>query len=303
MEQFRAVCLSVSAQLAKQAEDFASLFLLEPAGVGRLRSICSDLDYQGGHMFGGQLVAQALAAALPSFGDKRVHSLHGYFLRPGDVRHTIEYAVEELRDGRSFATRRVRAEQHGKLLFEMLCSASTGEVGPMDHQDPVPGDLPPPNDLATMAQLLADPAFADCYETISRLLPMNMVDCRPLEPERVFRPGGGGPVRVWLKVRSLAEPLDPALQACLVAYLQDYVIAFVPWAYQPRVFAQDSPSVASLDSNVWFHRPAPADWLLYDMCSHLGAGGTAMATGRLIDRAGRLIATATQEVLFREQRR
>ena len=230
MEQFRAVCLSVSAQLAKQAEDFVSLLLLEPAGVGRLRSICSDLDYQGGHMFGGQLVAQALAAALPSFGDKRVHSLHGYLL-------------------------------------------------------------------------LADPAFADCYETISRLLPMNMVDCRPLEPERVFRPGGGGPVRVWLKIRSLAEPLDPALQACLVAYLQDYVIAFVPWAYQPRVFAQDSPSVASLDSNVWFHRPAPADWLLFDMSSHLGAGGTAMATGRLFDLSGRLIATATQEVLFREQRR
>jgi acyl-CoA thioesterase-2 len=290
----------VNAPLAEQAQDFASLLRLEPLGAGRFRSICSDLDYQGGHMFGGQLVAQALAAALPSFGGKRVHSLHGYFLRPGDVRHAIDYLVEDLRDGRSFATRRVRAEQHGKLLYEMLCSASTGEPGPMDHQDASPGDVPPPGGLATMAQLLEDPDFADCHDTIARLTPMDLVDCRPLEPERVFRPGGGGPVRVWLRVPSLAGSLDPALQACMVAYLQDYVIAFVPWTYQPKVFALDSPSVASLDSNVWFHWPAPADWLLFDMASPLGAGSTALATGRLIDQAGRVIASATQEVLFRE---
>ena len=291
----------MSAPPALQAQDFASLLRLEEIGPGHFRNVYSDLDYQGGHMFGGQLVAQALAAALPSFGDKQVHSLHGYYLRPGDVRGAIDYTVEVLRDGRSFATRRVRAEQNGKQLYEMLCSASTGEAGPMDHQDAVPTGAPEPESLATMAQLLDDPAFGDFHETIDRLTPMQFVDCRPLEPERVFRPGHGGPVRTWLRVKSLADPLDPATQACMVAYLQDYVIAFVPWAYQSRPFAMESPKVASLDSNVWFHRSAPADWLLFDIASPLGAGSTGMAAGRLIDRTGRVVASATQEVLFREK--
>jgi len=290
----------VTAPPARQAQDFISLLELEELEPGRFRSLFSDLDYQGGHMFGGQLVAQALAAALPSFGDKQAHSLHGYYLRPGDVRAAIDYAVEEVRDGRSFATRRVRAEQNGKLLYEMLCSASTGEAGPMDHQDAVPANVPAPEDLPTMAQLLDDPAFADCHETIDRLTPMQFADCRPLDPESVFRPGHGGPMRVWLKVKSLADPLDPVTRVCMAAYLQDYFIAFVPWAYQSKPFAMETPKVASLDSNVWFHRPAPADWLLFDMASPIGAGSTALATGRLIDRAGRVIATATQEVLFRE---
>jgi acyl-CoA thioesterase-2 len=251
-------------------------------------------------MFGGQLVAQALAAALPSFGDKQVHSLHGYYLRPGDVTAAIDYSVEVLRDGRSFATRRVKAEQNGKLLYEMLCSASVDEAGPMDHQDDAPTGVPQPESLATMAELLGDPAFADCHETIARLTPMEFVDCRPLDAECVFLPGHRAPVRVWLRVKSPADTLDPATQACMAAYLQDYVIAFVPWTYQPRPFEQKTPRVASLDSNAWFHRPASADWLLFDMASPVGAGGTALASGRLIDRAGSVIATTMQEVLYRE---
>lgn len=282
-----------------QAEDFAALVEIEPCGPDRFRNRFSDLDFQGGHMFGGQLVAQALAAATHTLDGRQVHSLHGYFLRPGDVRECTEYAVERVRDGRSFATRRVRAEQGGKPLFEMQCSASTGEAGPMDHQSRPPANVPPPESLRTMADLAGDPAFADWQTTIERLSPMRLVDCRPVDPERLFRPGGGGPLRVWLRIPSLAGTPDAAMLACMVAYLQDYWIAFAPWAYQALPFEWERPSVASLDSNIWFHRPAPADWLLYELESPAGTGGTGLTVARLLDREGRVIASCAQEVLFR----
>ncbi len=290
---------SVSAPPAEQAADFPSLLKLEVLEPGRYRSRCSDLDYQGGHMFGGQLVAQALAAALQTLGDKHAHSLHGYFLRPGNARLCIDYTVETIRDGRNFATRRVCAEQDGKTLYEMMCSATVGSEGPLDHQDPVPLGVPPPEGLATMAELIDDPDYADCRTAIQRLLPMDMVDCRPIEPARLFRPGSGGPLRVWLRMCGLEGGIEPAMQACMVAYIQDYWIAYAPWTRQPGAFAYDSPSVASLDSNVWFHRPAPADWLLYDMTTPTGAGGIGAASGRLINRAGHVVASSAQEVLFR----
>jgi acyl-CoA thioesterase II len=290
---------SVSAARAEQARDFAALIALERVEPGRFRSRFSDLDYQGGHMFGGQIVAQALAAALQTLGDKHVHSLHGYFLRPGDVHSPIDYSVETMRDGRNFATRRVRAEQGGKALYEMLCSAGSGSQGPFDHQDPVPLAVPPPESLATMAHLLNDPAYADCRDAIRRLLPMDMVDCRPVDPERLFRPGSGGPLRVWLRMRGLEGAIEPAMQACMLAYLQDYWIAYAPWSRQSEPFELDSPSVASLDSNLWLHRPTSAGWLLYDFSSPTGSGGIGAATGRLIDRQGRVVASSAQEVLFR----
>jgi acyl-CoA thioesterase II len=275
------------------------LIRMEQTGPGCFRNLFSDMDFQGGHMFGGQLVAQALAAAMLTLDGRQVHSLHGYFLRPGDVREGIDYAVERVRDGRSFATRRVRAGQGGKALFEMLCSASTGESGPMDHQARPPADVPAPESLRTMADCLADPAFANWHTTIERLSPMPLADCRPVDPERLFRPGSGGPLRVWLRMPSLAGSLDAATQACMVAYLQDYWIAFAPWAYQALPFEWERPSVASLDSNVWFHRPAPADWLLYELESPAGSGGIGLTVARLLDREGRVIASTAQEVLFR----
>lgn len=192
-----------SAAPPAQALDFATLVRLEACGPDRFRNGFSDLDFQGGHMFGGQLVAQALAAAMHTLEGRQVQSLHGYFLARADVRQSIDYAVERIRDGRSFATRRVRAEQHGKVVFEMLCSASSGEAGPIDHQDAPPLHVPRPESLATMAQLLADPAFADCRTTIERLSPMDLVDCRPVEPERLLRPHGGWPLHVWLRVPSI----------------------------------------------------------------------------------------------------
>ncbi len=289
----------MSDELPVSATDFAALVSMRECGPGHFRNRSSDVDFQGGHMFGGQLVAQALAAAIETLEGRRVHSLHGYFLRPGDVRAPVDFFVETTRDGRSFSTRRVRAEQGGKRLYEMQCSASVEQDGALDHQETLLAGVPAPEDLPTLADLLASGDYEDCRPALQRLGPMDLVDARPINPEALFRPGTAPGARVWLRVPSLAGPLDHARQACMIAYLQDYWIAYVPWTCQQRTFDWDGPSVASLDSNVWFHRPVEADWLLYDLASPTGSGGVGFTSGRIFDRAGNLVASTSQEVLYR----
>ena len=185
------------------ATDFAALMDLIGCGPGRFRNRCSDLDFQGGHMFGGQLVAQALAAAMQTLDGRAVHSLHGYFLRPGNVRAPVDFLVETTRDGRRFSTRRVCAEQNGKRLYEMQCSASIAHDGALDHQDAHRPDVPAPEELPTIADLLASGDYDDCVAALERLGPMDLVDVRPVDPSRLFRPGNARGAQVWLRIPSL----------------------------------------------------------------------------------------------------
>lgn len=291
----------VSGPAPAQAEDFTSLIRLEQTGPGRFRNLFSDLDFQGGHMFGGQLLAQALAAAMATVEGKRAKSLHAYYLRRGNVRQAVEYRVEVIRDGRGFSTRRVTALQDGKALVEMLCSASAPEPGVLDHRDALDPAIPEPEKLRDMAEIAADPAFADIHDAVLRLSPMQFVEARPVDPQRLLRPAGGGPAHVWLRVPSVAGGCDPDTFACMLAYLQDYWIAIVPWAYQPRALTGVIPEVASLDGNVRFHRHAAEGWVLYEMNSPAGLDAVGLASGRLLDREGRLLATSAQEVLLRDR--
>jgi acyl-CoA thioesterase-2 len=291
---------SVKGTVPAQAEDFASIIRLEQTGPGCFRNLYSDLDFQGGHMFGGQLLAQGLAAAMATIEGKRAKSLHAYYLRRGNVRESVDYHVDIVRDGRGFSTRRVTAMQQGKALVEMLCSASAPEQGVLDHRDALAPDVPPPEGLRDMADIAADPAFADCREAALRLTPMQFVDARPVDPERLLRPAGGGPAHVWVRVPSIGADCDADTIACMLAYLQDYWIAIVPWAYQPRALTAVIPQVASLDGNVRFHRHAAEGWMLYEMTSPAGLDAIGLASGRLLDRNGRLLATAAQEVLLRD---
>lgn len=291
---------SVKGTVPAQAEDFASIIRLEQTGPGCFRNLYSDLDFQGGHMFGGQLLAQGLAAAMATVEGKRAKSLHAYYLRRGNVREAVDYHVDIVRDGRGFSTRRVTAMQQGKALVEMLCSASAPEQGVLDHRDALAPDVPPPEGLRDMADIAADPAFADCREAALRLTPMQFVDARPVDPERLLRPAGGGPAHVWVRVPSIGADCDADTIACMLAYLQDYWIAIVPWAYQPRALTAVIPQVASLDGNVRFHRHAAEGWMLYEMTSPAGLDAIGLASGRLLDRHGRLLATAAQEVLLRD---
>jgi acyl-CoA thioesterase-2 len=231
---------------------------------------------------------------------KRAKSLHAYYLRRGNVREAVDYHVDIVRDGRGFSTRRVTAMQQGKALVEMLCSASAPEQGVLDHRDALAPDVPPPEGLRDMADIAADPAFADCREAALRLTPMQFVDARPVDPERLLRPAGGGPAHVWVRVPSIGADCDADTIACMLAYLQDYWIAIVPWAYQPRALTAVIPQVASLDGNVRFHRHAAEGWMLYEMTSPAGLDAIGLASGRLLDRNGRLLATAAQEVLLRD---
>jgi acyl-CoA thioesterase-2 len=128
---------------------------------------------------------------------------------------------------------------------------------------------------------------------------MDMADVRPVNPETLFRPGSAPGVKVWLRIPSLAGPLNRRMQSCMLAYLQDYWIAYAPWTYQRGPFGWSGPSVASLDSTVWFHRDVEADWLLYDLVSPTGGGGVGFTSGRIFDRAGNLVASTAQEVLYR----
>lgn len=290
----------VSSPAPAQAEDFASIIRLEQTGPGCFRNLYSDLDFQGGHMFGGQMLAQGLAAAMATVEGKRAKSLHAYYLRRGNVRVPVEYQVVNVRDGRGFSTRRVTAMQDGKALVEMLCSASAPEEGVLDHSDVLGGAVPGPEGLRDMADIAADPAFADCREAAMRLTPMQFVEARPVDPERLLRPAGGGPVHVWVRVPSVSGACDPDTFACMLAYLQDYWIAIVPWAYQPRALTGVIPQVASLDGNVWFHRYAAEGWMLFEMTSPAGVDAVGLASGRLLDREGRILATAAQEVLLRD---
>lgn len=284
-----------------QANDFLSLISLERLDDGVFVNRFSDMDFQGGHMFGGQLVAQALAAAIATTEDRLVQSLHGYFLRPGNVRAPVLFEVEITRDGRSFSSRRVVARQEGKPLLDLLCSAGTGEAGALDHQRAMPGNVARPEDLASMAELREMAEFDDCAEAIERLSPMKLIDVRPLDPAHLFRPGSGGDARVWLRVPTAPADMDVNKQACMLAYMADYWIAYAPWTRQSRPFTWNGPSVASLDANTWFHRPVRGgEWLLYDLPSPSGAGAIGFTMCHLYDRQGCLVASAAQEVLYRQ---
>ncbi len=282
------------------ATDFASLVSLEAVGPSRFASRFSMTDYQSGHLFGGQLIAQALVAASLTLEGKALHSAHSYYLRVGDVNRPVEFEIEAVRDGRSFATRQVSALQDGRLLLRMMCSASTREQGALDHQAAMPGDVGPPEAHPDMAQVVERFRDTDIAEAIDRMVPMSLVELRLVDPEHHFRPGAGGDLRIWFRIPSLANETCPTMQAAMLGYLSDFYIAYAPWRYQGGPYNHAGPKVSSLDHSVWFHRPvACGDWLFYDMAAPSGSGAVGLASGRLFDQNGTLVASSAQEVLFR----
>ncbi len=283
-----------------RAQDFASLVGLEELGPLRFASRHSMTDYQGGHLFGGQLIAQALAAANRTLEGKALHSAHSYYLRVGDVNRPVEFEVEAVRDGRSFATRQVSASQDGRLLLRMMCSASTRESGALDHQAAMPGDVGPPEDYPVMVEVVERFRGTDIAEAIDRMVPMSLAELRLVDPAHHFRPGAGGDLRVWFRIPSLVGIACPSMQTVMLGFLSDFYIAYAPWRYQDGAYNHAGPKVSSLDHSVWFHRPVTCgDWLLYDMAAPSGDGAVGFASGRLYDRSGALVASSAQEVLFR----
>ena len=247
-------------------------------------------------VFGGQVAGQALVAAgrtVPA--ERRVHSLHSYFIRPGDPRVPIGYEVDRIRDGRSFTTRRVVAVQHGKAIFSLSASFQRAERG-LDHADPVP-DVPDPESLPGYGTWVQRVGGAG--DQVARL--PRPFDLRYVTPPTWARdaehPAAGN--LLWMRADGRL-PDDELTHVCVLTYASDLTLLDSVSARHGLSLRDERIAAASLDHALWFHRPFRADeWLLYDSVSPSASGGRGLATGRFFDRGGALIATVVQEGLVR----
>jgi acyl-CoA thioesterase-2 len=247
----------------------------------------------GGRIFGGQVLGQSVVAAsrtLPP--DRAPHSLHGYFLRPGDVRKPLTFSVDRIHDGRSFSRRRIQAFQDGEPIFSGIASFQDEDPG-LEHELPMP-HVPGPEELTGPADIVTDRPEA------SLLIRANPIEVRHVGSDIYLSVEEREPRQaVWTRLR---RPIgdDPVLHRAALAYLTDFTIQEsvlrahgVPWA---------TPGIrtASLDHAIWWHRFGRADeWMLYVQESPSARGGRGLAQGRLYARDGRLLATVAQEIMLR----
>jgi acyl-CoA thioesterase-2 len=251
-------------------------------------------------VFGGQVAGQALVAACRTVEDRSVHSLHSYFLRPGDPNIPIVYQVDRLRDGRSFCARRVTAIQHGHAIFALAASFQAFEES-LQHQAPMPA-TPPPDDLPTFSERIQQRIDAGEKEEPWMRRP-RPIDTRMVEPmDYTGRVRQEPSARVWIRANGKL-PDDPVLHTCVVAYASDMTLLDTAARPHPIAF-DDKLQLASLDHAMWFHRTGRADdWVLLDMTGHGMIGSRGLATGLVFDRAGTHLATVAQEGLLRAPRR
>lgn len=259
-------------------------------------------------VFGGQVLAQALIAAVRTIDGRAPHSLHAYFLRGGDPAVAIDYAVERVRDGRSFSTRRVVAWQHGAPIFVMTASFQVDEAGLGHELSPAEvavggatmADTPGPEDLPSIAELgrrwgwPVDPLVERFFGDEAPIL------VRPVDPARYLDRAPQRPVqRVWIRIAA-ALPDDPVLHRAALAYLSDLTILDTALAAYGRSAVESGMMLASLDHAMWLHRPARADaWLLYVQDSPFGGNARGFNRGSLFSRDGRLVASVAQEGVIR----
>ncbi len=275
-------------------DDLIRLLDLEAIEVNIFRGRSPDVKRQ--RVFGGQVAGQALVAAARTVEpDHAVHSLHAYFLRPGDTKVPILYEVDRIRDGRSFVTRRVVAIQHGKAIFHLQASFHRVEEG-FDHQEPAPLDVPAPESLPDFKQRWKPWAelMGDDYE---RDRP---IDTRNGDWEPIDRKGPLPPYqRVWLRADGVL-PDDPVLHACVVTYASDMTLLDTSLLPHAVGAMEEDLFMASLDHAMWFHRPFRADdWLLYVQDTPSASGGRGLARGSIYTRDGVLAASVVQEGLIR----
>lgn len=285
--------LDVSEALDKLVEHLD----LEPLEVNIYRGTSRDIG--SGRVFGGQVLAQALVAARRTVDEPReAHSLHGYFILPGDVNAPIVYFVDRLRDGGSFTTRRVTAIQHGRAIFNLSISFHLREDG-IEHQTEAP-DVPPPDSLRGEQELILERAEALPERLRAVLTAEPPIDFRPIDPVDPLTPTPRAPARrVWFRARGAVDG-PVALHQAILAYASDY--GLLTTALMPHAMTLYTPNlqVASLDHSLWFHREFRIDeWLLYSVDSPTAGGARGFARGSIFDAAGNLVASVAQEGLVR----
>jgi acyl-CoA thioesterase II len=253
-------------------------------------------------VYGGQVVGQALVAAdrTVEAQDRLAHSLHSYFLRPGDPKAPIVYEVDRIRDGGSFTTRRVVAIQHGQAIFSMAVSFHKAEPG-FEHQAAMP-EVPAPESLPSEDELKAQflphvPEVVRVYWEKER-----PIELRPVDLSRYFSREKIEPKQlVWIRANG-ALPDNYRFHQCVLAYASDFSLLDTALIAHGRVLFDPRLMLASLDHSVWFHRPFRADeWLLYVQDSPSAQAGRGFCRGSIFSRDGTLVASVAQEGLIREK--
>ncbi|MFF1573816.1 acyl-CoA thioesterase [Leifsonia sp. NPDC058292] len=250
-----------------------------------------------GRVFGGQVLAQSIMAATRTVDSERhIHSMHGYFLRPGDVNLPITFSVDRIHDGRSFSTRRTQAYQSGLPILSMIASFQDEDEG-FDHQVPMPTGIPDPESLPNSAATL---------ENVEHPVAQYWASERPFDmrhvPSPIYLTVEGEHVAhqaVWFRTID-ALPDDPELHRAALAYASDYTIMEPVMRRHGVAWATPGLKAASLDHAMWWHRYARVDeWLLYVQESPSASGGRGLALGRIFSRDGRLVASVAQESMVR----
>jgi acyl-CoA thioesterase-2 len=284
--------------MARSVEELLGVLDLERIEANLFRGLVPPVGRR--RVFGGLVVAQALVAASRTVEGRAPHSLHAYFVLPGDPTIPIVYEVERVRDGRSFTTRRCVAVQSGRPIFDLFASFQVAEAG-LEHQAvmpavPDPDSLPSKADIEAKAPGLLPPGLKAWFSS------EQAIEVRPCSLSRYDGTGGPNPVQqVWIRATGRL-PDDPAIHRAVLAYLSDLTLIDVALAAHGRTLFEPEFSVASLDHAIWFHRPARADeWLLYTQDSPNTAGGRGLARGLVFSREGRLVASVMQEGVIRQR--
>ena len=251
-------------------------------------------------VFGGQVIGQALVAASRTVApDRKAHSLHAYFLRPGDPAIPIIYEVDRIRDGKSFVTRRVVAIQHGQAIFSMSASFQVEEAG-LDHQMPAPPEVPQPEALMSEEELKRQ-FMESATESVKKYWRRERpIEIRPVSLRHFMGREPLEPVQnVWFRATG-ALPEETAIHKCVLAYASDMMLLDTSLYPHGRTLFDRDLQIASLDHALWFHRPFRADeWLLYVMDSPSGSGGRGFTRGAIFTREGLHVASVAQEGLIR----
>lgn len=255
----------------------------------------------GTRVYGGQVLGQALMAASQTVEGRIAHSLQAFFILPGDASAPIIYDVERVRDGGSFTTRRVKAIQHGRTIFDLAASFQVREEG-AEHQSEMP-DVPPPEELPSESELLQKLLAKEKDMTEQRkaeIMRQRPIETRPVDPENPLNPEKQPPSRaVWFRADG-RMPDDLALHQALLAYASDHGLLGV--ALRPHAYSFSHPNMqaASLDHAMWFHRDFRLDeWLLYTNDSPSASNARGFARGQIFTRDGKLVASVAQEGLMR----
>jgi acyl-CoA thioesterase-2 len=280
-------------------DDLVDLLTLEPIEENLFRGRSQDLGFR--QLFGGQVLGQSLSAATQTVAeDRHVHSLHGYFLRPGDAQLPVVYMVDRVRDGGSFTTRRVTAVQKGQSIFTCSASFQIEEQG-FAHQATMP-DVVGPENLPSELALIERVADRIPRSLREKLLCAKPIEVRPVTQEDPLDPQKAQPVKyVWFRADGSLPP-QPSLHKYLLAYASDFNLLTTALMPHGKSVWQKDMQLASLDHALWFHGDVCADeWLLYAIDSPWAGNARGFSRASIYNRAGQLVASSAQEGLIRHR--